>query len=207
MPHRCDKLFLSKDKQRTVRNRLSRFYSLSAAFLLAACQAPETNNDSGSGPGASASESNTAQPISELEQAAIDAGVIPDVRTVSLSGAFERKSDLGEDRFCAVGSDENGYQIGLLAVFGPGSKCEGVGKARRDGEAVRITLDTEEQCDFDASFDGVELKVGGVLPDGCKSYCSPRATFAGVSFFLVGEGDAVARSTRGRDIKELCPNQ
>ncbi len=144
-------------------------------------------------------------PQSSLEKAAIDAGVIPDVRNVSLSGAFERQSDLGEDRFCAVGNDKSGYQVGMIAVFGPDSKCEGLGEARRNGENVSISLNSEKPCQFNASFDGVELRISGDLPETCASYCSPRAGFNGVSFFLVGEGDAVARSTRGRDIENLCP--
>lgn len=144
-------------------------------------------------------------PPSRLEQAAIEAGVIPDIRNVTLSGAFERQSELGIDRFCAVGSDERGYQIGMLAVFGPESKCEGLGEAQRTGETINITLDSKETCRFDASFDGVELQLPGDLPEACLSYCSPRATLNGVSFFLVGEGDAVARSTQGREIESLCP--
>lgn len=143
--------------------------------------------------------------ISPLEQAAIDAGVIPDVRKVTLSGAFERSSDLGTDRFCAVGNDENGYQIGMLAVFGPEAKCEGLGEAERSGEEVRITLNSEQECSFTARFDGVELKLPGDLPDACASYCSRRAGFEGVSFYMIGEGDAVARSTGGRDFDDLCP--
>ncbi len=142
---------------------------------------------------------------SSLEKAAIDAGVIPDMNTVTLSGAFERQSDLGTDRFCAVGNDENGYQVGVIAVFGPESKCEGLGEATRTGETVRVVLTSEERCSFTASFDGVEIKLPGSLPESCDSYCSPRAGFNGVSFFLVGEGDEVARSTRGREIESLCP--
>ena len=144
---------------------------------------------------------------SSIEQAAIEAGVIPDVRNVTLSGAFERQSDLGEDRFCAVGNDERGYQVGLIAVFGPDSKCEGLGEAERNGENVSITLTSEKNCSFTASFDGVELRIPGNLPEDCESYCSPRAGLNGVSFYLVGEGDEVARSTRGRDIESLCPSR
>jgi|TARA_R110002049_G_scaffold194080_1_gene362937 hypothetical protein len=143
--------------------------------------------------------------LSPLEQAAIDAGVIPDVRTMSLAGAYERRSDLGTDRFCAVGNDENGYQIGMIAVFGPASKCEGLGEAEREGETVRITLNSEQECSFKARFDGVELQLPGELPASCASYCSPRAGFEGVSFYIIGEGDAVARSTSGRDFEDLCP--
>ncbi|MEP6340037.1 hypothetical protein, partial [Parasphingorhabdus sp.] len=127
----------------------------------------------GQGPGASAEQNEPEPaPTSRLEQAAIEAGVIPDIRNVTLSGAFERQSELGIDRFCAVGNDERGYQVGMLAVFGPESKCEGLGEAQRTGETISITLDSKETCRFDASFDGVELQLPGDLPEACLSYCS-----------------------------------
>ncbi|MEW4466597.1 hypothetical protein AB1K62_02030 [Parasphingorhabdus sp. JC815] len=176
------------------------------AFFLASCdQAGEQQEGEDSIP------PGLSQKLPVLEQAAIDAGIIPDVRNMSLSGAFERRSDLGEDRFCAVGNDEHGYQVGLLAVFGPDSKCEAMGAAERAGENVRITLNSrtvgEEKCIFDASFDGVSLRFPGILPTSCNSYCTPPAVLDGVSFYLVGEGNAVARSTRGREIENLCPGQ
>ncbi|HEY9092913.1 hypothetical protein [Parasphingorhabdus sp.] len=170
-----------------------------AVFFLAAC------DPFGEEPNKDIPEVGTQ--LSSLEQAAIDAGVIPDVRNMNLSGAFERRSDLGEDRFCAVGNDKHGYQIGLLAIFGPDSKCEAIGAAERVGESVRISLDGKEKCRIVASFDGVELQFPGDLPQSCKSYCTPRAALDGVSFYLVGEGDAVARSTRGREIEILCPGE
>ncbi|ATW05125.1 hypothetical protein C8024_01685 [Sphingopyxis sp. BSNA05] len=172
---------------------MSRFAAILLPILLAGCGQQQPK----------AEQADTELP--PLEQAAIDAGVIPDVRNVTLSGAFERRSDLGTDRFCAVGNDENGYQIGMIAVFGPETKCEGLGEAEREGETVRITLNSEETCRFSARFDGVELELPGSLPETCSSYCSPRAGFEGVSFYMVGEGDAVARSTSGRDFENLCP--
>ena len=172
---------------------MSRCLPLILALVLAGC-----------GQGQSSPEKPDAE-LPALEQAAIDAGVIPDVRNVTLSGAFERRSDLGTDRFCAVGNDENGYQVGMIAMFGPATKCEGMGEAERDGENIRITLNSGEKCSFTARFDGVELKLPGAMPKACASYCSPRAGFNGVSFYLVGEGDAVARSTRGSDFENLCP--
>lgn len=183
-------------------------------FSLAACGL-SGEGEEGEGNAAPMNDPASGGKLPDLEQAAIDAGVIPDVRNMNLSGAFERSSDLGEDRFCAVGNDEHGYQVGLLAVFGPDSKCEGMGAAERVGENVRITLDSEMESETDtgkkcviiASFDGVELQFPGDLPESCKSYCTPRAVLDGVSFNLVGEGDAVARSTRGRDIGNLCPGQ
>lgn len=191
-------MFLSKNRKWPVgKHRVRWGCALLSVFSLVACD--QVSKEQGSASGA------PREQLSPLEQAAIDAGVIPDVRNVSLSGAFERQSDLGEDRFCAVGNDERGYQIGLLAVFGPDSKCEGLGAAERVGEDVQITLDSEQRCSFTASFDGVALRFPGNLPDSCASYCTPRAVLDGVSFNLVGEGDAVARSTRGRAIESLCP--
>lgn len=176
---------------------MKRGVALLAAISLVACDQVSKEPDQ---PDEAASEQ-----MSSLEKAAIEAGVIPDVRNVSLSGAFERQSDLGEDRFCAVGNDERGYQVGLLAVFGPDSKCEGLGAAQRNGESIQITLDSEQRCSFTATFDGVALQMPGSLPESCASYCTPRAGLNGVIFYLVGEGDAVARSTRGREIENLCP--
>lgn len=172
---------------------MSRIAALFFTLLLAGCDQGQQDS------------AKAVAELSPLEQAAIDAGVIPDVRNVTLSGAFERRSDLGTDRFCAVGNDENGYQIGMIAVFGPATKCEGLGEAERDGEKVRITLNSEDTCSFSARFDGVELELPGSLPKGCASYCSARAGFEGVSFYMIGEGDAVARSTSGRDFENLCP--
>ena len=71
-------------------------WPLVCALFLAACGQGQPDADK------------KAAEISPLEQAAIDAGVIPDVRNVTLSGAFERRSDLGTDSFCAVGNDEIG---------------------------------------------------------------------------------------------------
>ncbi|GAA0480252.1 hypothetical protein GCM10009096_22810 [Parasphingorhabdus litoris] len=176
---------------------MTRTLLLLPLLLLTACDGqgrPENNDTDG-----------PVEQASPLEQAAIDAGVIPDIRNVSLSGAFERRSDLGTDRFCAVGNDERGYQIGMLAVFGPDSKCEALGSAERNGEDIQIILNSEQRCSFTAKFDGVALQFPGDLPESCTSYCTPRASLNGVNFFLVGEGDAVARSTRGREIVSLCP--
>ena len=167
---------------------------LALLCALAGCQPAEERDDE-----ASVGDS-------RLEQAAVAAGVIPDAGSVRLSGSFVRRSELGEDRFCAVGSDERGYQVGMLAVFGPNSRCEGLGEATRDGERISIRLDSKDDCRFDARFDGVEINVPGNLPDACESYCTPRARFDGVSFGRVGEGDAVARSTRGNDFDYLCPD-
>jgi hypothetical protein len=139
----------------------------------------------------------------KLDEQAVASGILFDPSARSLSGQFETHSDLGVDKFCAVARG-NGFDIGMLAVFGPDSKCEAQGSAAIDGEAINITLAGEGECKFSATFDGSEIRVPGTLPEGCSSYCTPRSTFSGTSYYLVDQGDKAARNSLGRDIERLC---
>jgi hypothetical protein len=139
-----------------------------------------------------------------LDDQAIAKGLLPDPEGRALSGRYETRSDLGIDKFCAVG-DGGDFRIGMLAVFGPESKCEGQGNAEFSGEKVRISFEGKESCTFDAEFDGIQLRFPGVVPTGCASYCTPRAGMGGTSYYFTEPGDASARKTLGRDIERLCP--
>ncbi len=139
-----------------------------------------------------------------LDQLAIEKGILPDINNLVFAGRFETRSELGTDKFCAVKKGGGSYKIGMLAVFGPESKCEAQGTARVNGEKVDITLNGKESCRFDAEYDGIELRFPGNLPAGCESYCTSRASFAGTSYFIVEPGDDNARATLGRDIDRLC---
>ena len=168
------------------------------AFLLLPLAGCGDNNDnsagriSGNGPGA------------RLEEAAIESGLIPDPDDIVVSGRFERRSDVGTDKFCAISEGEEEARIGMLAVFGADSQCEARGTARWQGEQVHLELAGKDACSFEAQFDGVALQLPGSLPPGCESYCNGRGSFSGVQFFLVETGDAAARSSRGRDFVRLC---
>lgn len=139
-----------------------------------------------------------------LDEQAIAKGLLPDPKGRALSGRFETRSDLGADKFCAVG-DGGRFDIGMLAVFGPDSKCEAQGRAEFAGEKVRITLSGKESCSFDAEFDGIQLRFPGSVPAGCASYCSPRASISGTAYYFTEPGNSSARRTLGRDIERLCP--
>jgi hypothetical protein len=166
----------------------------SALFLLlAACG---SGNDTKQAPATDASRA--------LDQQAIARGLLPDPEGRALAGRFETRSDLGIDKFCAVG-DAGSFEIGMLAVFGPESKCEAQGTAEFVNDKVRITLSGKESCRFDAEFDGIQLRFPGSVPDGCASYCSPRASMSGTAYYFIEPGNASARSTLGRDIERLCP--
>ena len=142
---------------------------------------------------------------SALEKAAIARGVVPDPDAVQLVGRYERRSDLGTDKFCAVASGDDSFRVGALAVFGGASVCEGQGEARQTGDGMLIRFDRAEGCEIDAHYDGAELRFSGDIPESCAQLCSARASFAGTSYYLVEPGAAAARSTLGRGVDRLCP--
>lgn len=142
--------------------------------------------------------------------AALDArakavGILPSSDSIDFSGRFETRSDLGTDKFCAVRTSKAKFDIGVLAVFGPESKCEARGTATVSGEKVKVALSGKDSCSFDAEFDGIELRFPGSIGAGCASYCSPRASLSGTRYFIVEQGDNNARRTLGRDLEKLCP--
>jgi hypothetical protein len=138
-----------------------------------------------------------------LDEQAISKGLLPDPDGRALAGRYETRSDLGIDKFCAV-SEGDSFRFGMIAVYGPESKCEGQGQAQFVGDKVRIAFDGKGSCSFDAEFDGISLRFPGVVPEGCASYCSPRANMSGTSYFFIEPGDTSAKRTLGRDIERLC---
>ncbi len=173
--------------------------SLAIAALclaLAACSGDKAGE-------ASTAETSRGPAAEALDEQAIRSGLIPDPNNLSLSGQYETSSEMGTDKFCAT-KKENSYAIGVLAVFGPESKCEGQGSAAIEKGKLRIILKGEDKCSFLADYDGVALRFPGQVDEGCASYCTPRASFAGTSYHLVAEGSEAARKTLGRDIDKLC---
>ena len=141
---------------------------------------------------------------SALDEQAITAGILPDPDNVEFAGRFETRGDLGTDKFCAVGEGGKRFQIGVLAVFGPESKCEGKGWATISDEKVQVSLESKDACRFTAQYDGVELRFPGTIEGGCSSYCSSRASLSGTHYFMIQPGDDNARKSLGRDIDRLC---
>lgn len=170
---------------------MKRLMVLSLCLIIAGC---------GDDPGEDAQKGREA---SLLDEQAVAAGLLPDPDNLSLSGQFETRSTLGVDKFCATQSSA-GFDIGVLAVFGPESKCEAQGTARLGQENLRINFRGEDECAFVAEYDGVELRFPGAMPEECNSYCTKRASFSGTSYFMIAQGDDAARRTLGRDINRLC---
>ncbi|WP_017669767.1 hypothetical protein [Blastomonas sp. AAP53] len=148
--------------------------------------------------------------VTPLDAAAIDAGVIADPQVIDLSGSYADTGGTGNDAFCARGSRDQGYKVGVLVTFGSGTQCEGTGRAALQGERARISLSRTANgeaiagCSFDAYFDGSALALPGSVPAACAAVCSDRASLAGASFALIEQGDAAARGAAGRDMQKLC---
>lgn len=167
-------------------------FVLAGLILLAGCGDGSGDN---SAPATDASRS--------LDEQAISKGLLPDPEGKALAGRYETRSELGTDKFCAVG-DDGEFAIGLLSVSGPESKCEAQGSAKFVDGKVRISLSGKGSCSFDADFDGIQLRFPGKVPDGCASYCSPRTSMSGTAYFFTEPGNNSARRTLGRDIERLC---
>lgn len=170
---------------------MTRLVLISAALLLASCgkDAPPLQDNDNAG--------------AALDERAIAVGILPDPEKVGFAGRFETRTDLGTDKFCAVGSGSD-FTIGFLSISGPESKCEARGRAEIDSGKIRITLTGKGDCSFDANYDGIELRFPGALESGCASYCTPRASFSGTHYFLIESGDLAARKSLGRDFDRLC---
>lgn len=141
---------------------------------------------------------------SALDEQAVASGIMPDPDEIEFAGRFETRSELGTDKFCAVETGSNQYDVGFLAVFGPESKCEGTGTASVERDNVRVTLSGKGNCSFDAHYDGIELRFPGSVEGGCASYCSDRASLSGTHYFMIQPGETAARGTLGREIERLC---
>ena len=139
-----------------------------------------------------------------LDRQAIKAGILPDPENSELAGRFETRGDFGTDKFCAVNESAEEFKIGVFAVSGAAGKCEAQGTATINGDKVRISLQGKGKCEFEAQYDGVELRFPASVEGSCATYCTAPANLSGTHYFMVQNGDDAARRTLGRDIEKLC---
>ncbi len=160
--------------------------------------------------GASLAPASDAASNSELERAAIDAGIIVDPANLDLAGLYEAGSELNNDRFCAV-RDEDNYKVGLMVYYGSDQMCAGQGQAVLDGESVLITIaaqdDDEETCEITAIFDGEQIAFPGSISNNCARLCSQRASMAGVSIPLVESGSKSAARAKDAEANRMCSSE
>ncbi|HVI99669.1 MAG TPA: hypothetical protein VM657_11465 [Sphingomonas sp.] len=136
---------------------------------------------------------------SDLEAAAIAAGVIPDPASTDPTGLYAR--DAG--RVCVSPAPQD-FAIGVDLDYGDGQRCSASGVARREGELLRVTLAGQGDCAFAARFEGDRIVLPGTLPDGCRSYCTGRASLAGMEAERLSDSAAEARAMRDARGRLLC---
>lgn len=178
------------------------FYAIASCIFLLGCDSVQD------------SEQNVAETSSSssIEEAAIVAGILPDPDNIKLEGHFETRNDIGTDKFCAIKDGDNDYKVGILAVFGSDSRCEGRGVAQLDGANVNIQLNETTKankkdnatCEFTATYDGISIQIPGNIPESCSQFCNNRASLSGTGYFLTQEGNGPARKSRGKELKSLC---
>ncbi|MCM8732097.1 hypothetical protein ACFO8O_14115 [Hephaestia sp. GCM10023244] len=136
---------------------------------------------------------------SDLEAAAIAAGVIADPNSTDPTGLYARDTD----RICVLPAAED-FTIGIDMDYGDGQHCSASGTARRHGETLRISFDGKQPCAFEARFEGDRIVLPGTLPAGCTNYCTGRASLAGVEVDRLSDSAAEARAMRDARGRLLC---
>lgn len=135
----------------------------------------------------------------DLESAAIAAGVIPDPANTDITGLYARDTD----RICVV-PDRLNYRIGAFVDYGDQQSCSGVGTVSRVGEALHVAFNDAPGCDFDARFDGDRIVFPGRLPEPCAKLCARRASFAALDVARLSESVSEASTLRDTKRRLLC---
>ena len=165
-------------------------------LMLAACQrAPLSANETGE---------TVSAPLSGLERAAIESGVISDAAKISPVGLFQRRHEAGRDALCIVPAANGTLRFGLEANFGEQLACRGNGTVRRAGEKLILRFAGGDRCIIVAQYDGDLVAMPGVVDMACGRLCDGRGTLEGVSFPRIAGDAATALRARGPGGKPLC---
>ncbi len=162
---------------------------------LAACQRAPAIDQGGAGQGV---------PVSGLERAAIETGVIADVAKVSPVGLFLRRHEAGRDLLCIAPGKDGHLRFGMEAIFGTEQNCRGQGTARRAGDKLVLSFGGGDQCIIVAQYDGDQVALPGVVDMKCADLCAGRGSLEGVSFPRVANQAAPALEARDRAGVLLC---
>lgn len=156
-------------------------------LLLVACSGGQSGSQSAAPP--------------DLETAAIERGLVRNPSGRDVTGLYARDTD----RVCVV-PDSGAYRIGAFVDYGDGLSCAGSGRAERSGEALAIELrgKGDARCSFEAKFDGERIVFPAALPEPCRRFCAPRASFGALNVERLSESAAEARALRSADGTRLC---
>jgi len=141
-----------------------------------------------------------ARPVpTDLESAAIAAGVIPDPANTDITGLYARDTD----RLCVV-PDRLNFRIGAFVDYGDQQNCSGSGTVTRVGENLHVVFNGADGCDFDARFEGDRIVFPGRLPQACEKLCSRRASLAALDVSRLSQSVSEASTLRDAKGKLFC---
>ncbi|HEX8193828.1 MAG TPA: hypothetical protein VF552_13100 [Allosphingosinicella sp.] len=125
------------------------------------------------------------------------------VQTATLTGLYESGTAPRRSQMCVVESGGRA-RFGLVAWTGPDESCSGNGVAVRSGDALRLTMQGDEACTFEARIEGTRVVFPAALPAGCAYYCSRGGRLAGAAFDKTGGTEADAARAQDLIGDPLC---
>lgn len=143
---------------------------------------------------------------SALEQAAVEAGVVAEVDSLSPVGLYRQRHEAGLDSLCIVGGGDGETRFGLEAVFGRDISCRGHGRLSRSGDRLTLSF-AGSSCRIEAEYQGDRIVFPGTIDAACNRLCTERGSLEGVSFPRVSREESVARDARAQDRTKLCPKR
>jgi hypothetical protein len=132
---------------------------LALCLMLAACEPAPASRDTAQEVG--------PLPVSGLERAAIESGVITDAAKISPVGLFQRRHEAGRDALCVIPGAKGTLRFGLEANFGEELACRGQGSARRAGDKLILRFAGGDRCIIVAQYDGDQVALPGVVDMAC----------------------------------------
>ncbi|WP_375403274.1 hypothetical protein [uncultured Sphingomonas sp.] len=134
---------------------------------------------------------------SELERAAVAAGLVPDPARASIVGAWARDND----RVCVVPSGSGRERIGVAIDYGESNGCVAAGTVRRSGDQLAIDLG---RCRIDARFDGERISFPAEVDEDCGKVCLGNASLAALTVERVSGSATEAATFRAPSGRLLC---
>lgn len=166
-------------------------------LLLGACRAQESlgNNAASSTPAGASGEAAAGTN-------AVSGSTAP-AQTATLTGLYESGTGEGRSQMCIV--ERSGRpRFGLVVRTSASDICSGNGIAVRNGATLRLAMEGDEACTFDARIEGTRVTFPAATPAGCAYYCSRGGRIAGTN--LDKTGGAEADALRAEDLvgDRLC---
>lgn len=109
----------------------------------------------------------------------------PVIDIASMTGLYE--NDRG-DRLCIAPTPDGAHKFAFVTLGAEPAACSGLGKASRVGDRLRLELQGEERCAFDAHLKDGRLTMPPTLAEECAYYCSAGTSFAGRELVKTADG-------------------